>query len=132
MKNLLFAVLFLCTSTAFADEAKIQAIDESGETVIIRLVGGQPFATGTLGNHVTIKEFRNERLSRQCYEGAVTQAEDLIKALVEEANGDGDSFAELIALWPVGGPQDATIKARVLIEDEAGANEFDIDFARCN
>jgi hypothetical protein len=84
-----------------------------------------------LDRDLSIKDIRDGRLTDQCYTGPVTKAEDVVEALVEAANGDGDSYAEIISLAPVGKKGREIIKSRVQIEDESGVKKFSINFPNC-
>lgn len=75
----------------------------------------------------TIKDFR-EDLTESCYSGEINSAKDIISALVTEANGDGDSWAELKGIKQ---DNQNALTATVKFEDERGRFTESFKFPSC-
>src|SRR5687768_12935941 len=90
-------VLISASSGALASEAALVSTGAGGAPVVIALdAKGTPRENGHPGSWPTIKDFRNSAdYPDACYRGSAAEARTVVEALVNAANGDGDSWAEL-------------------------------------
>lgn len=132
-KILLLAATFLLGSTGFSSnsmEASIIAQDDSGETYFVALDSkGTARLNGNPKTFPTIKDYREGYdYVNHCYSGLRREVIKLITSLVERANGDGDSWAELLS---VKSNNKGVLKILVSITDESGENKETYLFPPC-
>lgn len=133
MKSLIIAMLALIVSmkASSATGSSIVATKiEKLKTVIIALDSkGTPRVDGNLNTYPTIKDFRDgHNYSTFCYTGTLKSAKKLLTALVDSANGDGDSWADLSSVKTNSRKQ---IEVIASISDESGENEESFIFHPC-
>jgi hypothetical protein len=131
MKTLTLALLSLISSFALSSTgAKIEATFDKSKTVVIALdAKGTPRADGNLKTYPTIKDFRpHTDYSPFCYSGDLQDAKKLFAALVLAADGDGDSWAKLVSIRPVG---EGNIQVLAEITDEGGESTESYTFKPC-
>jgi hypothetical protein len=123
-----YSLLAISTS-AFA-EGKILAKDSDNKAVVFAQdKKGTPRINGNLKTYPTIKDFsENSDYSEFCFVGTFLEAKELLSALVDAANGDGDSWAELNSIKKA---SNGTINVDATIIDESGENEESYDFTPC-
>ncbi len=126
MKLATFLIIGLFSHAVFADSAQIRA---EGVKPVRLDAKGVPRIEGDPKSYPTIKDFREDSdYSDPCYEGSASEAKALLEALIEAANGDGDSWAELVRIDMF---KSKTIKVTVKITDEGGENEEEFEFPVC-
>lgn len=130
----LFAItmltLVVCLNTYSATKAAIHAVNDSNKNVTIALDSkGKPRVDADPRTYPTIKDFREGYdYSAFCYKGTLTDTRELLTALVDSADGDGDSWAELKSISTNRKKQ---IKVVVSIIDESGKNNESYIFSAC-
>jgi hypothetical protein len=99
--------------------AKIEAKNEDGVDVEIALnENSVPRINGSDKTYPTIKDFRDGgEFTDFCFKGTPQDVKNLIKGLVEAANGDGDSWAKLDSIRE---KQKGVLAVKVTIADEGG------------
>jgi hypothetical protein len=128
MKPFLFLLLAILTVKSFADDARIVAYNEPDEKMAVALDSkGIPRIDESAKTFPTIKTFRDD-YDTVCYEGKVSDVKRLLKALVEAADGDGDSYARLKSIKV----SNETIIVKVYITDESGKKLETMSFAPCS
>ena len=131
MKLLSIVLLTLVSSMALAaTDAKIVTQDDNGKTAVIALDSkGTPRVDAQPNSYPTIKDFRDDtEYSTFCYLGSLKNTKALLSALVESANGDGDSWAELVSMKQ---NRKGAISVVAKLTDEGGEREESFLFKRC-
>ena len=129
-----FTILSFVTAFAVSGlastKASIHSVGEHQEPVVVALdLQGVPRINSWPKTYPTIKDYRDGgELEGGCYKGSVTQVKSLLTALVEAANGDGDSWADLKAIKTL---KNEVLKVTVYIEDESGGHTEDFKFSPC-
>lgn len=131
MKNLvilIFSVL-LSTSVFAANNARIIAKSEDKVSNILLNSKNKPTVLGENDSSPTIKDFReNTDYLSFCYSGQIKDVEKILKSLVSAADGDGDSWAELISIRS---NTKKEIRVIAKITDEGGENIEYYTFRPC-
>ncbi len=93
----LLATLFVSASAFAAPAARIRGEDADGKKISIVLdAKGSPRVQGSPRSNPTIKDFREDgAVANYCFEGSEREVRKILTALVQAANGDGDSWADL-------------------------------------
>ena len=117
--------------TVISPCATIRAKNENAIVVeIVRDETGLPRESENAKSYPTIKDFRKDyEYTEACYVGPTKQVEQLLNALVDSANGDGDSFSEISSIKTNARTKEITVVAK--ITDESGENEESYKFAVC-
>ena len=130
MKSMIIAAaLCLVAIPAFAQPAQLSATDADNKLVTIALDStNTPRVDGNPKTYPTIKDFREgSDYSEVCYKGSDKEAKALLASLVAEADGDGDSYADLISIKKT----TAGIVVTASITDEGGEREESYAFSKC-
>ncbi len=132
MKALLLLSLILSFGNAAlaSTSATIKAKNlNSDQSVTISLDESGKLVASDGSSEPSIKQFREEStFANQCVSGPASQVNELLTSLVDAANGDGDSWAELVSLEKNSSGQ---FKVTVMITDEGGENEESFTFPTC-
>ncbi len=126
----ILSALFLFSIPSFGAGAKILATDGEHKTVKFALDSkGTPRIDNNPKTYPTIKDFREDGdYEDACYIGETKEVKALLEALVDAANGDGDSFAELKSIKQ---SAQAKFTVRALITNEGGKKEEVYVFLPC-
>jgi hypothetical protein len=126
----LFLMIIGFSTGAFAaDPASILAKVADGTEVTFALdTKGVPRVSSDLKRYPTIKDFRDgSDYTDACYKGKKAQVKELLEALVDAADGDGDSYAELKSITTT----KKVLTVTATITDESGENEEVYEFKPC-
>jgi len=131
MKLYLSLVVALFSVNTYADSAKIVAVTSDGKKAIIAQDSkGTPRINNNTKTYPTIKDFRDGyEFSKYCYTGGAKSIRELLTALVDAANGDGDSWSELISIKLNSRNKVFTVLAT--ITDEGGSHKENYKFKAC-
>jgi len=133
MKHFIFAVLFFMVGVQNiqANEKSEIIAKQSKKTFTIALDSkGTPRNNGNAKTYPTIKDFREEgEYESFCYKGTYSETRKLLSSLVEAANGDGDSWAELVSISKP--DNKGVIEVTAKITDESGEYEQSYSFVPC-
>lgn len=115
---------------ALASSAKIFAYDSKHKKTEVALDSkGTPRNNGDRKTYPTIKDFRvGSDYVGFCYLGDPSEVKELLTALVEAADGDGDSYAELKSIRFA----KKTVSVTAEINDESGKKPEVYQFKECN
>lgn len=129
MKASVLAMALLLGATAAHAAAKISAKDSEGLKYEISLDSkGTPRTNGNARTYPTIKDFREDGdVVFSCIKGTDAEIRKLLTALVDAANGDGDSWAELKGIYK--NPKSWAVLAS--ITDEGGERTERFSFPNC-
>lgn len=130
MKKVLLILTVLLSASAYANSAKIVATDVDDKTVEIALDSDNtPRINGDTGTYPTIKDFGDDSdYVNYCYRGTRKDTKGLLRALVNAADGDGDSWAKLKSIKA---NRKGKFTVVVLITDESGEHEEVYEFSPC-
>lgn len=131
VKNLIVLVLFSTVGiNAFANSAKIHATDADEKKVVFALDSkNTPRIDGDSKSYPTIKDFREgSEYYDVCYEGTLKDTRELLNELVQAANGDGDSWADLKSIKK---NVKNVLEVVAIITDESGKSEEVYSFSPC-
>ncbi|MCX6126283.1 MAG: hypothetical protein NTV34_16240 [Proteobacteria bacterium] len=111
--------------------AKIVGSDEDGEEFVVSLDSKKiPRVNNNKKSYPSIKNFfEGTEYTDVCYEGDVPAAKELLSALVEAANGDGDSWAELESIT-TNSRKSFVVTAKLI--DESGEHTESATFKLCS
>lgn len=132
MKSLLFTLIWLLSVNVYAEGAKIIATDTDNNNIKVNVALDSeqlPRIEGDSKSYPSIKYFRDDsRMVDFCYEGKQEEVKALLTALVDAANGDGDSWSELKSIKL---NSQSAFTVVVKIEDESGEYEEEYKFSPC-
>jgi hypothetical protein len=125
-----FVCYFNKDAAAANGDAKIVGIDEDGEPFTVAFDSKKvPRLNADKKSYPSIKQFfEGAEYTDVCYEGDVSDVKELLTALVQAANGDGDSWAELESI-SMTSRKSFVVSAK--ITDEGGEREESGTFKRC-
>ena len=132
MKKIFALSTLFLVHTIYANSATLEALDLNNKEVVIGLVDnkievikGKPEA-----KYLTIKDFgEDSELTEVCYKGSVEDVKELLSELVYAANGDGDSWAELVSITSKKGVPGFEVEAK--ITNEGGEHTENTHFYPC-
>ena len=128
--SILLFVMFLSASASAMPTYIVSELDESEgggiEVLYWDEKANEPVSVSK-ASHSTIKDFREDASVEACWSGDIKLAEKMVDYLVAEADGDGDSFVTESSVYASG----TDIVAEVTIISEAGEEDFDVVFEKC-
>ncbi|MES3037080.1 MAG: hypothetical protein V4736_04160 [Bdellovibrionota bacterium] len=126
MKAFLVCLVSLVALNAFSAQTKIRMYYKDGlPESIARDKQGE--LRNTMGDLTSINAFTDKDVASQCFDGNVKIAANLIRSLIENGNGDGDTFTETKEFTTAM----TRISAKVQIDSQQGSKLYTFVFPRC-
>lgn len=124
-----FALTIAFNSTYAAAAARILGKNEDGKAIAVALDShGIPREDLNPRDYPSIKDFREDYTYYDfCYEGTEQETKKLLEALVNAADGDGDSWADLKSIEV----RNKVVTVLATITDESGEKEETYTFPPC-